>query len=316
MKKWVIAILAISLLFISIFSGCNVKSLEKKGPIIVASKIDTEGALLGHMIIIMLRKNKYVVIDKLEFGPTNVVREAIKNGEIDIYPEYTGNGNYFFDDTEKEIWKDAQKAYEKVKNLDLKKNNIAWLNPAKANNTWGIAIRKNLADKNDIANLSDLAEYINSGNKFKIACSEEFVNRPDALPAFEDTYGFSLKKDQKLVLSGGNTAQTEKAAYEETNGVNAAMAYGTDGQLSAFDLVLLKDNKNVQPVYQPAPIVRNEIIKEYPQIRKILNPVFASLTQEKLQKLNSKIAVEGRSPVVVARNYLKENNFINNNNNE
>ncbi len=310
MKKIIILSILLLIAFSIIFTGCKMPEMEKKGPIIVSSKIDTEGALLGNIIIIMLREYDYVVIDKLEFGPTNVVREAIKNKEIDIYPEYTGNGNYFFDGTKKTLWKDAKKAYKKVKEMDFEKNKLVWLNPAEANNTWGIAIRKNIADEYDVSTLSDLADYINKGNDFKIACSEEFVNRPDALPAFKNTYNFDLKKNQKLVLSGGNTAQTEKAAYEKTNGVNAAMAYGTDGQLSAFNLVLLEDDKNVQPVYQPAPVIRNEIIKEYPKIKKILNPVFDSLTQKKLQELNSKIAVEGRSPVVVARTYLKENNFL------
>ncbi len=141
--KMIFKILLVGLLA---FSFCfNATLAATKGPITVASKIDTEGALLGQMIIALLKKNGFKVIDKTEFGPTPLVRKAIINGQIDIYPEYTGNGGFFFNISSQDIWKDAQKGYQKVKELDLKKNNIIWLKPAPANNTWAIAIRGDLS---------------------------------------------------------------------------------------------------------------------------------------------------------------------------
>ncbi len=304
----------VSAILLTGIAGCSKKAKvskkKEKGPIVVASKIDTEGALLGQMIVIMLKENGFKVVDKTEFGPTDVIRKAIKSGEIDIYPEYTGNGGFFFKVDDPSIWKDAKKGYEKVKELDLKNNGIVWLTPSPANNTWAIAVRKDLSDKENLKTLEDFARYVNGGGKVKLAGSEEFVSRPDSLPAFEKAYGFKLKKNQLVILSGGNTAQTEKAAANQTDGVNFAMAYGTDGSLAALGLWVLTDTKGVQPVYEPAPIVRKEIYDKYPEIEKILSPVFKSLDLVTLQSLNAKIAVEGKNASEVAKNYLKEKGFI------
>jgi osmoprotectant transport system substrate-binding protein len=158
--------------------------------------------------------------------------------------------------------------------------------------------------------MDDFAAYVNRGGNVKLACSEEFVNSPAALPAFQKAYGFQLKNEQLLTLSGGNAAQTEKAAAEKTDGVNMAMAYGTDGSLSALNLTILTDTKEVQPVYEPAPVVRNKIYVQYPQIGDILNPVFASLSLTTLQELNAKIAVEGQPASEVAKNYLTGKGFL------
>ncbi len=316
MNKYFSAVIALFFFLVLLLSGCTsttkeeAKKDEDKGPLVIASKIDTEGALLGQMIVLALKDNGFKVTDKTEFGPTDVIRKAILNDEIDIYPEYTGNGGFFFEDTDPEIWKDAQKGYEKVKELDKEKNNIIWLKPASANNTWAIAIRKDLSEKENIKNLEDFAEYVNKGSNVKLAGSEEFVNRQDALPSFEKAYGFKLNKNQLLIVSGGNTSQTEKAAAEGTDGVNLAMAYGTDGALAALGLIVLEDTKGVQPVYEPAPIVRDEIFNKFPEIEDILNPIFQSLDLETLQKLNSKIAVEGQDASKVAKEYLESEGFL------
>ncbi|WP_319559060.1 ABC transporter substrate-binding protein [Marispirochaeta sp.] len=307
MMKQIVSLILISLAVNTVFAaGGNEKTEEIKGPIIVASKIDTEGALLGNVIMKVLENDGFTVENRTEFGPTDVVRKAIIAGEIDIYPEYTGNGGFFFSDTPTETWKNRKAGYELVRKLDLEKNNLVWLEPAPANNTWAIAIREDVAGPNNLKSLEDLADYINSGSEFKIAGSEEFATRPDALPAFEETYGFSLSGEQMLILSGGNTATTEQAASRGTSGVNAAMAYGTDGQLPALGLVVLEDSKGVQPVYEPAPIIRKEVLDRYPEIADLLEPVFSRLDLVTLQNLNAKIAVEGMSAEQVAENWLIE----------
>ena len=304
MKKTLILLGALVLMLALILPGCS------KPGIVVGSKIDTEGALLSQMIIAMLEDNGIEAIDKSEFGPTSVVRKAITSGEIDIYPEYTGNGAFFFDEATSEVWKDAGQGFERVKTLDLTANNIVWLKSAPANNTWAIAIPKTLSEAEGLSSLDDFAAYINGGGYVKLIGSEEFITSPMAMPAFQEAYGFSLTGDQLITLSGGNTAQTEKAAAEGTDGVNAAMAYGTDGSLAALGLVVLSDPRNVQPVYEPAPIVRGEVLDQYPELATILEPVFQSLDLERLQSLNAKIAFEGQAAADVARDYLAANGFL------
>lgn len=316
LKKSIVVLLILTLAAsIMALGGCASQQAQdqapdKKGPVIVASKIDTEGALLGNMIIEMLKDNGFEVVDKVEFGPTDLIRKAIISGEIDIYPEYTGNGGFFFDDTDPNAWKNADTALETVKQLDKDKNNLVWLEPAPANNTWAIAVRKDLSETEKIKTMEDFAAYINRKGFVKLAGSEEFVSRPDALPAFEKAYGFKLAKDQLVILAGGNTAQTEKAAAEGTDGVNFAMAFGTDGSLAALNLMVMDDTKGVQPVYEPAPLVRDEIFVKYPEIANILNPVFKSLNLVKLQELNGNIAVEGQDAAKVARDYLESEGFL------
>ncbi|WON78038.1 ABC transporter substrate-binding protein [Serratia sp. UGAL515B_01] len=276
----------------------------------VGSKIDTEGSLLGNIIVQVLEANDIKTTNKLQLGATTVLRGAITSGEIDIYPEYTGNGAFFFSDEEDPAWKNAQAGFDKVKQLDYAQNRIVWLDAAPANNTWTIAIRKDVADSNHLKTLMDLAKWINGGGQFKLAASAEFIERPDALPAFQNAYGFKLSQDQLLSLAGGDTAVTIKAAAEQTSGVNAAMAYGTDGPVAALGLQTLEDPLGVQPIYAPAPIIREATLKQHANIAELLKPVFASLDAATLQKLNAQIAVEGQDAKQVAVHYLKEKGLI------
>lgn len=276
----------------------------------VGSKIDTEGALLGNMVIALLEANGVKTVNKLQLGPTKIVRSAIVAGEIDLYPEYTGNGAFFFSIDTDPVWKNGRTGYEKVKTLDAEQNKLVWLQPAPANNSWAIALRRDLAAANNLTSMEDLAKWVAGGGKVKIAASAEFVESPAALPSFEKTYGFRFQQDQILVLAGGNTAATERAAAEQTSGVNAAMAYGTDGALAALGLIVMSDPKGAQIVYQPSPVVRAAVLDKYPAIKSALEPVFASLDLATLQGLNAKIAVEGQDARQVATAYLKEKGFL------
>ncbi|MBA2777502.1 glycine betaine ABC transporter substrate-binding protein OsmF [Billgrantia kenyensis] len=274
-------------------------------PVTVSSKIDTEGSVLGQLIIQRLQQGGIETEDRLQLGGTSIVRQALQSGEIDLYPEYTGNGAFFFDMTDSDVWHDAELAYEEVKQRDAE-NGLVWLTPAQANNTWAMSVRGDLAREHGLASLEDLANYLDNGGEFKFAASAEFVESKQALPAFQEAYGFELSSDQLLVLSGGNTAATMRAAAQQTSGVNAAMTYGTDGGLNALDLVVLEDTLGVQPVYQPAPVVRQQVLDEHPDIAELLDPLFRSLDLETLQELNAKVAVDGLDPRQVAEEYLSE----------
>ena len=284
-------------------------SAQAAEPVKVGSKIDTEGSLLGNIILQVLDKHGVKTINKIQLGNTQVVRGAITAGELDIYPEYTGNGAFFFHDEKNPAWKNAQAGYQRVKKLDAEKNHLIWLTSSPANNTWTIAVRGDLAQKNQLATLADLSAYLKKGGTFKLAASAEFIERPDALPAFERAYDFKLNQEQLLSLAGGDTAVTLKAAAQQTSGVNAAMAYGTDGPVAALGLQTLGDSKGVQPVYAPVPVIREAVLKAYPQIGDWLQPVFASLSEQTLQQLNAKIAVEGMDAKQVAADYLQQKKF-------
>jgi osmoprotectant transport system substrate-binding protein len=271
-------------------------------PVVVASKIDTEGALLGNIILSVLASHGISVRNDLQLGPTDIVRAAILAGQIDIYPEYTGNGALFFHHENDPVWMSRARGYAEIAKLDREKNQLIWLAPAPANNTWVIAVRRDLAQRDHLATMTDFARYVNGGGDIKLAASAEFVESPSALPAFEASYRFRLTDRQLLTLSGGNTSATLRAAAERMSGVDAAMAYGTDGAIAALGLVALDDDKGAQIVYAPA--------QQYPQIATLLDPVFATLTLPTLQRLNAEIAVDGEDAGATAVDYLKSKHFL------
>jgi osmoprotectant transport system substrate-binding protein len=278
--------------------------------VVVSSKIDTEGNLLGNVIAQVLQSHGIAVTNKIGLGTTPIVRKALIAGEIDVYPDYTGNAGFFFNKADDPLWKNAEKGYEAAKKLDYDANKIVWLTPSPANNTWAIGLVGTVAETNHLKTLSDFGKYVAGGGQVKLAGSAEFVNSAAALPAFQTTYGFTLKPDQLLVLSGGDTSATIKAAAEQTDGVNAAMVYGTDGGIAPSGLVVLEDDKGVQPVYQPAPIIRESVLKEHPEIETLLKPVFAKLDLVTLQELNGRVQVGGEPVKGVAEDFLKKNGFL------
>ena len=283
---------------------------QAAAPVRVGSKIDTEGKLLGNMIVLALEANGIKTVNKTSLGTTKVVRAALLAGEIDLYPEYTGNGSFIFSEESSPVWKNAKAGYERVKTLDYEKNKMVWLEPAPANNTWAIAVRKDVATANKLKTLDDMARWISGGGRFKLAASAEFAERSDALPAFQKAYGFTLKPDQLLTLAGGDTAATIRAAAEKTSGVNAAMAYGTDGPLAALGLVIMEDTRGVQAIFAPAPVVREEALKKNPKIGDALAPVFKLLDGPTLQSLNAKIQLEGQDAKKVAGDFLKSKGLL------
>ncbi|WP_454814553.1 glycine betaine ABC transporter substrate-binding protein OsmF [Labrys neptuniae] len=284
--------------------------MAQAADVTVASKIDTEGNLLGNLIVQVLESHGLSVNNRVGLGTTPIVRKALVAGDIDLYPEYTGNAGFFFNKADDGLWKDAAKGYAEAKKLDYDANKLVWLDPAPANNTWAIAIRKDVADTNKLKSLDDFGKFVTGGGKVKLIASAEFVNSAGALPAFQTTYGFKLSSDQLVVLSGGDTASTIKAAAEQTDGVNTAMVYGTDGGIAAGNLVVLDDDKSVQPVYAPTPVIRESVLKAHPEIAEWLKPVFASLDLTTLQELNGRIQVDGEAAKDVATDYLQKKGLV------
>lgn len=278
--------------------------------VVVSSKIDTEGGVLGNIILQVLNANGIATTDKIQLGGTPVVREAIAAGQIDIYPEYTGNAAFFFNKADDPLWNNAESAYAEAAKLDLEANSIVWLAPAPANNTWAVALRSDVASANSLVTFSDFGKWVAGGGEVKLAASAEFVNSPAALPKFQEVYGFTLKPEQLITLSGGDTAATIAAAAQQTNGANAAMVYGTDGGIAPSGLTVLEDDKGVQPVYQPAPIIRKAVLDANPQIAELLAPVFAKLDLKTLQDLNGRVQVGGEAASAVAADFLKANGFV------
>jgi len=274
-------------------------------PIVVGSKLDLEGGLLGEMMLLALGLAKIAAENRLRLGPTSILREALLSGAIDLCPEYTGNAAFFFHEEGDLVWKDAAAGFARAAKLDFQKNRLVWLAPAPANNSWVIAVPASLARGQSLRTMEDFARFVRDGNKVRLAASAEFVESAAGLPAFETSYGFRLDARQLLVLSSGETSATMKAAADGISGVNAAMAYATDGALKALGLHALEDTRHAEPVYAPAPVIREATLANHPEIGDILAPVFAKLDLATLRGLNEKVAVEGADPGAVAKEFFR-----------
>ncbi|SEM38439.1 osmoprotectant transport system substrate-binding protein [Luteibacter sp. UNCMF331Sha3.1] len=281
-----------------------------QAPVRVGSKADNEGALLGQVVLQVLRHAGVPVVDRTQLGPTSIVRRALLNGDLDIYPEYTGNAAFFFHRESDPGFRDAAKAYALASSLDAAANRLVWLSPAPADNHWAVGVRGDVAVRERLRSLGDFARWVNGGGDVLLAGSAEFVESDAALPAFQTAYGFTLRGDQLLVLAGGDTSATIKAAAEGISGVNASMVYSTDGAIAMTGLVVLDDPKHVEMVYQPAPVVRDDVLRRYPAIRPSLAAAFRPLTLDVLRRLNARTQIEGEDPAAVAADYLRHQGLV------
>jgi osmoprotectant transport system substrate-binding protein len=277
--------------------------------VIVSSKLSSESAMIGQMIRLLLNADGIQTVDRMTLGATPVVRKALISGEIDIYVEYTGNAGFFFNDAADPAWKDLRRGYELGARLDYAANHIVWLTPANASNAWALAVRRDVAAANHLQTMSDFGRWVAAGGKVMLACSAEFANA-GTLRSLENTYGFTLRSDQLIVLAGGETSATIGAAAAGTNGTNTAMVYGTDGGIEAAHLQILEDDRGDQPIYAPVPIIREAALQANPQIAALLKPLMESFTRQILQQLNARVQINGESAEAVAEDYLKARELL------
>lgn len=302
-----------SALFVFAVLAAGMVAVAQTQPIRVGSKQFTESIVLAKLIAYALEDAGFVVDDRSPLGGTDVNRSALVNAEIDVYPEYTGTAlGLFFPDVDlpEGLTRDAQASYDYLQEHDLQRNDLRWLAPAPANNTYGFAVRRAFAEQHELRTMEDFAEYVDGGGEVTMAIGDEFAQRPDGLAAFESLYGFELADEQLLIIAAGTPAQTLQALDQGANDTNVAMTFATEGAVVAYDFVVLTDPLGAQPIFNPAPVFRAEVIDANPEIPAILDPIFEGLTNEVLQELNARVDVDGESPDAVATRYLEEHGFL------
>ena len=313
-NKNIIFILVV-ILVLQVLSACSPspeknEAINPDDPIILGSFVDTEGGILGNMVLLALEENGYSITDKVQFGTPDVHRNALLQGELDIGIDYTGNGQYYSDGFDEEIWRDKVEGYKFIKTYDEEKNDLIWLEPANANNTEMLAVKRDFAEANNLKTLEDFADYVNNGGQVKFITSQLFAEKNMGLLGMEEGYGFKLKPDQLIMLPHGNTAETISALANDTDAINVALVYGTDGSLPDLNLVVLEDPLSIPPVFEPSVVIRGEVLEKYPEIKAIIEGVFKTLDLENLQIMNKKVIIDGLSPKDVAKEHLTEEGFL------
>lgn len=273
------------------------------GLVVVGSKDFSEQFILGQMTVLALQDAGFEVEDATNLGGTAVVREALVNGDIDIYWEYTGTAWLTHLGHEDAIT-DSQDAYDKVKAED-EANGLIWLDMSPFNNTYTLMMKQEVGEELGIKSISDLAAYINDGGDASLCTNQEFYARPDGFKGVEELYGFQFSEEQVVLMDSGLTYKALQDGQCTT-----AMGFATDGRISAFGFFNLEDDKFFFPVYNPAPIVREEVLEANPSIAEVLNPIAAALTTEKMTELNKVVDIDGKEPVEAACDFLTSEGFL------
>jgi osmoprotectant transport system substrate-binding protein len=183
-----------------------------------------------------------------------------------------------------------------------------WLEPpAPANNTYAIAVRKEVYDKLGVKDLSDFKQLVEENpDEATICVGTEFSTRDDGLPGMEKAYNFEFPSDNIVKIDEGLIYQ----ATNKGDKCNFGEVFATDGRIKGLGLELITDSKGFFPLYNPALTVDKKVLDEYPQIEKIFAPISKKLTTEELQKLNTQVDIDGQLPEDVAQKWLSDNGFI------
>jgi osmoprotectant transport system substrate-binding protein len=305
MKKRLLSLVSAILALALVLTGCGggKSGGSASDTITVGSKDNTENHLIGEMYALILEDMGLNVKRQLSLGGTAPTFEALKKGDLDLYPEYTGTGlTVMMGETEPE--KDPVRALERVRE-GFKQWNMEWLEPASENATYGFAMKKEKAEQYGIKTFTDLAEH---SHELVLAYPQEFDVREDGLPGlqkvFADKGGFKFKKQFQIDYS---------LRYKplENDEADVTVSVGTDGQIAGMGLQLLIDDVGFFPVYNVAPLIRKEVLDAHPEIKDRLNALAPLLTDAAVQELNWKVDGPEKMEIEqVAKQFLIENNLI------
>jgi osmoprotectant transport system substrate-binding protein len=265
----------------------------------VGSKDFTEQFIIGEMYALMLEENGLPVERKLNLGGTPVAQAALTNDEIDLYPEYTGTG--LLTVLKQPPSSDQQAVYNTVSQQYQEQFDLTWLEPAPMNNTQALAMTQEKSEELGIQTISDLAAQ---ADDLVMIGPPEFEVREDGLPGLQDAYGDFALKEYKAVDAG----LRYKALVDGE--ADVAVAFATDGEIAAYDLVVLEDDQGLFPPYQVAPVVQQDTLNENPAIADALNTLSPKLTNETMQRLNYEVSGNQREPADVAQEFLVQEGLI------
>lgn len=266
----------------------------------VSGKLGAEPEIINYMY-------QYVIEDstdhKVEVSPglgkTSFLYNALKKGDVDAYLEFTGT---VLGEITKETPKsnDAKAVYEQARDSIKEKSKMELLEPMKYNNTYAVAVKRSFAKQHGIQTISDLESV---KKDIKAGFTLEFNDRMDGYKGLKKLYGFELASVKTM---------EPKIRYQalENGDINLLDAYSTDAELKKYDLVILEDDKQLFPAYQGAPLLTEETVKKYPEVKEALNKLAGHITDEEMQKMNYDVQYNNKSAKVVAHDYLKKHNLI------
>ncbi len=274
---------------LGLLAGCG-----RSGRLVVGAKGFTEQLILGEILAQHLERRLKLQVDrKLTLGGTLLSHQALVNGELDLYPEYTGTALTAI--LKLPLSSDPAAVLEKVRAEYRSRWGVEWLDPLGFNNTFAMAIRGEEARRGGLETLSDAARRPAG---WKLGMGYEFQQRPDGLAGLVKTYG--------LRLDGSPRSMDLGLLYKamEQKQVDIISANATDGMLSVMDLKVLRDDKSYFPPYQAAVVARAASLAAHPGLREALAELSGAFTDQAMQKLNHEVDGKRRRAAEVAAEFL------------
>ncbi|MBL1228698.1 ABC transporter permease/substrate-binding protein [Enterococcus sp. BWB1-3] len=298
-KKIVTAFVLLFALLVGSFVYTTYEGEQKR--LTIAGKLGAEPDIIINMYRELIEENSDVKVElKPNFGKTTFLYNALKSGEIDIYPEFSGTVLETFLPENTNTSNDPEEVYEYARDEIAKQDNLAYLEPMSYQNTYAVAVKRSFAEEYKLKTIEDLKGI---ASQLKAGFTLEFIDRDDGYKGIEKLYG--------VTMSVQSMEPSLRYQAIDNGDVNVVDAYSTDSELKQYDLVVLEDNKQLFPPYQGAPLLREETLEEYPELEEWLSPLVGKITEEEMSEMNYKVNVEGQDPQEVAHMYLVENELIN-----
>ena len=274
------------------------KEAPQGGTVHMATKSMTEQFILASMMKTLIEQDTDLTVKLTEGvgGGTMNIQPAMVKGEFDFYPEYTGTG---WNNVLKMQGLYSEALFDQLV-AGYKELGMSWVGMLGFNNTYGIAVRTEIADQYNLKTLSDLAAV---APQLVFGANYDFFERLDGFNALCQAYGLKFKDtvDMEMGLKYDAIRQKE---------IDVVNAFTTDGQLSASNVTVLADDKGFYPSYMCGFVVRDEVLAAHPELLDVFKKVENILTDEKMAAMNYQVEVEGQDPEAVATNFLKEAGLV------
>lgn len=288
--------LSMMLLIIVLSVGCA----KDENIVTVATKPHTEQYILGEIITQLIENHTDIEVDLITgiAGGTANIHPAMINGEIDIYPEYTGTG--WLTVLKQDLIKDPMELYKQVKKQYKEEFNIVWLDLYGFNNTYAISMKEEVAEEMGIETYTDLAK---KGNELVFGANYDFYEREDGYNGLVKAYNLNFKSEEEVDI--GLKYEALKAGE-----VDVINAFSTDALLKKYNLRVLKDNKAYFPSYYAATLIRQETLDKHPELEEILNMLSNEISEKEMVDMNYEVENDNKDPKDVAKSFLERKGLL------
>lgn len=299
MKK-LMALLACSILLV--LAGCSSQNAVESGDqVTIASVSTTESSVMAYMLRDMIEHYTDEEVEMINnLGTSTTLHQAMLNGDANVSAtRYTGTD--LTGALGEDPISDPDKALSTVKKLTKERFNQTFFDSYGFENTYAFLVTKETADKYNLKTVSDLGKV---AKDLQAGVDTSWINREgDGYKGFTQAYGFDFKKVYPMQIG---------LVYDalQAGKMDVVLGYTTDGRISSYDLVVLKDDKQFFPPYDASPLATDKLLEKKPEVKAAIERLIGKVSTEQMQKLNYEADNDLIEPSIVAERFLEEHNYF------